>query len=68
MKRVAVIGGGASGLVCAIECAKAGLDITLFEQNEKCGKKILVSGNGKCNITNKFLHIEDFEGEDKRVV
>jgi len=68
VKRVAVIGGGASGLVCAIECAKAGLDITLFEQNEKCGKKILVSGNGKCNITNKFLHIEDFEGEDKRVV
>ncbi len=68
MKRVAIIGGGASGLVCAIECAKAGLDVTLFEQNEKCGKKILVSGNGKCNITNKFLHIEDFEGEDRGVV
>ncbi len=68
MKNIAIIGGGASGLVCAIECAKAGLDVTLFEQNDKCGKKILVSGNGKCNITNKFLHIEDFEGEDKRVV
>ena len=66
--RIAIIGGGASGLVCAIECAKAGLDVTLFEQNEKCGKKILVSGNGKCNITNKFLHIEDFEGEEKRVI
>ncbi len=68
MKKVAIIGGGASGLVCAIECARAGLDVTLFEQNEKCGKKILVSGNGKCNITNKFLHFEDFEGENKRVV
>lgn len=66
--RIAIIGGGASGLVCAIECAKAGLDVTLFEQNDKCGKKILVSGNGKCNITNKFLHIEDFEGDEKQVV
>ena len=40
--QIAIIGGGASGLVCAIECAKVGLDVTLFEQNEKCGKKILV--------------------------
>ena len=68
MKKVAIIGGGASGLICAIECAKAGLDVTLYEQNERCGKKILVSGNGKCNITNRFLHVEDFEGDDKRVV
>lgn len=58
--RVAIVGGGASGLVCAIECAKAGLEVELFEQNKTCGKKILVSGNGKCNITNKFLHTSDF--------
>ena len=51
-KKVAIIGGGASGLICAILCAKNGLDVTLYEQNEKCAKKILVSGNGRCNITN----------------
>jgi len=64
VKRVAIIGGGASGLVCAIECAKAGLDVTLFEQNEKCGKKILVSGNGHCNISNSSLKIEDFSANN----
>jgi predicted Rossmann fold flavoprotein len=53
-KSVAIIGGGASGLLSSILCALYGtkLKVTLFEQNSKCGKKILVSGNGKCNITN----------------
>jgi len=51
-KKVAIIGGGASGLMCAIFCAKSNLDVTIFEQNERCAKKILVSGNGRCNITN----------------
>lgn len=55
MKRVAIIGGGASGLFCAIECAKKSLHVDLFEQNDKVGKKILVSGNGRCNISNKNL-------------
>ncbi len=59
-KTVAIIGGGASGLACAIFCAKAGLHVTLFEQNDKCAKKILVSGNGRCNITNKSLHVSDY--------
>ncbi|WP_434579931.1 NAD(P)/FAD-dependent oxidoreductase [Sulfurimonas sp. NW15] len=59
-KSVAIIGGGASGLLCAIFCAKAGLHVTLYEQNTKPAKKILVSGNGRCNITNKNLHVNDF--------
>ncbi|WP_457749461.1 NAD(P)/FAD-dependent oxidoreductase [Sulfurimonas sp.] len=59
-KSVAIIGGGASGLVCAVFCAKAGLHVTLYEQNTKPAKKILVSGNGRCNITNKNLHVNDF--------
>ncbi|WP_297439942.1 NAD(P)/FAD-dependent oxidoreductase [Sulfurimonas sp.] len=59
-KSVAIIGGGASGLLCAIFCAKAGLHVTIFEQNNKCAKKILVSGNGRCNITNKHLTANDF--------
>ncbi len=59
-KKIAIIGGGASGLVCAIFCAKAGISVDLFEQNSKCAKKILVSGNGRCNITNKNLCKSDF--------
>jgi predicted Rossmann fold flavoprotein len=59
-KKVAIIGGGASGLLCAIFCAKNSLKVELFEQNAKCAKKILVSGNGRCNITNKNLSKDDF--------
>jgi predicted Rossmann fold flavoprotein len=51
-KKIAIIGAGASGLLSAIFCAKKGLEVHLYEQNSKCAKKILVSGNGRCNITN----------------
>ena len=63
-KRVAIIGAGASGLLCAIECAKGSCEVDIFEQNEKCAKKILVSGNGRCNITNKNLSVHDYFGEN----
>jgi len=59
-KKVAIIGAGASGLLCAIFCAKHFLKVDIFEQNTKCAKKILVSGNGRCNITNKNLSPNDF--------
>ena len=52
MKKIAIIGAGASGIFCSILCAKKGYIIDVFEQNTKCAKKILVSGNGRCNITN----------------
>jgi predicted Rossmann fold flavoprotein len=63
-KRVAIIGAGASGLLCAIECAKGSCEVDIFEQNEKCAKKILVSGNGRCNITNKNLSVHNYFGEN----
>lgn len=63
-KKVAIVGAGASGLLCAIECAKGSCEVDLFEQNEKCAKKILVSGNGRCNITNKNLTTHDYFGEN----
>ena len=59
-KNNAVIGGAASGLVCAIFCAKNGIQVDLYEQNPKCAKKILVSGNGRCNITNTNLTCNDY--------
>lgn len=50
-----VVGGGASGLVAAILIAREDISVTLLEQNSKVGKKILVSGNGKCNIGNQNI-------------
>jgi predicted Rossmann fold flavoprotein len=53
LKDVAIIGAGASGLLCSIVCAKNGLSVDIFEKNQKPAKKILASGNGRCNIHNK---------------
>ena len=52
MKRIAVIGGGAAGMAAAIAAAKAGGKVTLYEKNEKLGKKIYITGKGRCNVTN----------------
>ena len=60
MKKISIIGGGASGLLCAIYCARQNLSVDLFEQNQKLGKKILVSGNGRCNITNEHLSSDNY--------
>ncbi len=49
---VAVIGGGPAGMMAAISAAERGADVTLYEQNEKLGKKLYISGKGRCNITN----------------
>ena len=51
-KKIAVIGGGAAGLMAAGEAAKSGADVTLFEKNEKLAKKVAITGKGRCNVTN----------------
>ncbi|MEA1916702.1 MAG: NAD(P)/FAD-dependent oxidoreductase [Campylobacterota bacterium] len=63
-KKIAIIGAGASGLVCAIEALKRGFEVDVFEQNDRVAKKIIASGNGRCNISNRHLHVEDYYGED----
>lgn len=50
--KVAVIGAGASGLMAAYAAASNGNEVTVFEKNEKCGKKIYITGKGRCNLTN----------------
>lgn len=50
--KIAVIGGGASGMMAAGVCAKNGHNVDLFEANEKLGKKIYITGKGRCNVTN----------------
>ena len=49
---VAVIGGGAAGLMAAIHAARMGAAVTLFERNERCGRKLGITGKGRCNVTN----------------
>ncbi|MBA1437736.1 MAG: NAD(P)/FAD-dependent oxidoreductase [Epsilonproteobacteria bacterium] len=66
--KVAIIGAGASGLLCAIECAKSGVEVDLYEQNNKPAKKILVSGNGRCNISNTSLDAADFFSQNPNFV
>ncbi len=56
---VIVIGGGPAGILSAIKSAKEGNRVTIFEKNDKCGKKLLITGKGRCNITSS-IEIEDF--------
>ena len=49
---IAVIGAGPAGLLAAAEAAKAGANVTLFDKNEKAGKKLYITGKGRCNVTN----------------
>jgi len=67
-KKVAIIGGGASGLLCAIFCAKKSILVDVYEQNSKCAKKILASGNGRCNITNTKLSSNDYFSQNPHFV
>ncbi|MBQ0025756.1 MAG: NAD(P)/FAD-dependent oxidoreductase [Lachnospiraceae bacterium] len=59
--KVIVIGAGASGLLAAISAAQEGHDVTVFEKNEKAGKKIYITGKGRCNVTNACDRDEFFE-------
>lgn len=52
MKKIIVIGGGAAGMMAAIEAARNGAEVTLYEKNEKLGKKLFITGKGRCNLTN----------------
>ena len=52
MSHVIVVGGGAAGMFAAIAASKIGHQVTLYEKNEKLGKKIFITGKGRCNITN----------------
>ena len=49
---VAVIGGGAAGMMAALQAAWVGARVALLEKNEKLGKKIYITGKGRCNVTN----------------
>jgi len=67
--RVAVIGGGAAGMMAAISASRHGADVIILERNSRIGKKILVTGNGRCNYTN--IHAGDvkyYHGQNPKFV
>lgn len=62
--RVAIIGGGAAGLMAAIVAARNGAEVCIYEKLNRVGKKILATGNGRCNYTNINTSINDFHGQN----
>ncbi|MBO4904627.1 MAG: aminoacetone oxidase family FAD-binding enzyme [Lachnospiraceae bacterium] len=58
--KTAIVGGGASGMIAAITAARLGADVTVFEHMNRIGKKILLTGSGKCNISNTDMDISHF--------
>lgn len=63
--KVGIIGGGAAGMMAAITAAREGAVVTLLEGGERVGKKILATGNGKCNLGNLNLSEQDYCGASK---
>lgn len=67
-REVIVVGGGAAGLVAAITAAREGVNVTIIEQKDRVGKKILSTGNGRCNLTNEYMDLKCFRGDDLAIV
>lgn len=63
---VVVVGGGAAGLTAAIAASAAGADVTVLERMDRVGKKILATGNGRCNLSNVDLDIDHYHGSNPR--
>ena len=52
MSEIIIVGGGAAGMMAAIAAADQGHQVTILEKNEKLGKKVFITGKGRCNLTN----------------
>ena len=68
MAKVIVIGGGASGLTAAITAAKYKNEVIILERNDKCAKKILVTGNGRCNYFNEDQNLNHYHSTNKELI
>ena len=60
-KTLCIIGGGAAGLMAAIHAARMGVAVTVMERNERCGRKLAITGKGRCNVTNHCTREQFFE-------
>ncbi len=61
MLNIGVLGGGASGMVAALEAARVGAKVTIIEGQDRVGKKLLVTGNGRCNYVNQWIDLCHYE-------
>src|SRR5271156_2616738 len=61
---VVILGAGAAGMMCALEAGRRGRRVVLLEHAERVGKKILISGGGRCNFTNIHTRAENFISEN----
>lgn len=64
-RKIAVIGGGPAGMTAAIRATEAGAFVTLYERNDRVGKKILSTGNGRCNFSNMKMGMQYYYGSGK---
>ena len=62
--KIFVVGGGASGMMAALSARYKGADVTILERNPRVGKKILATGNGRCNYTNVTASVDCFHGNN----
>lgn len=62
--KIIVVGGGASGIIAAIAAKDSGADVAILEGNDRIGKKILITGNGRCNISNENIEASRYHGEN----
>ena len=68
MSKIVVIGGGASGMCAALAARESGAEVILFEHNDRLGKKLNATGNGKCNLGNEILQEGCYRGGDMAFV
>lgn len=66
--KIGIIGGGASGLIAAIKAKRENNEVIIFERNKECGKKILATGNGRCNYWNSDQSLEHYESNNKELI
>jgi len=66
MQKVLVVGGGAAGMMAAISARNHGAEVVVLERNNRVGKKILATGNGRCNYTNINLSINNYHGKNSK--
>lgn len=65
-KKIIVVGGGASGMTAGIVARRNGAEVVILEQMNRVGKKILATGNGRCNLTNENIDISRYHGKNPR--
>ena len=66
MAEIVIIGGGAAGMMAAVAASNVGHKVLLIEKNEKLGKKLFITGKGRCNVTNA-CDVEDLDRKSTRL-